>query len=47
MIETEFFDDVEDSTNPNDDYDVLGEYEASLQEEASGFFLHPFEHFED
>ena len=46
MIETEFFDDVEDSSNVNDEYDLLGEHVANLQEEASSLLLEPFEHFE-
>ena len=47
MIETEFFDDVEDSFDVNDEYDLLGEYVANLQEEASSLLLEPFDYFED
>ena len=47
MIETEFFDDVENSFNANDEYDLLGEHVANLQEEASSLLLEPFDYFED
>ena len=47
MIEIELFNDVEDSFNVNDEYDLLGEHVADLQQEASIFLLEPFDYFED
>ena len=47
MTEIDLFDDVEDSSDVNDEYDLLGEYVANLQEETSSLFMEPFDHFED
>ena len=47
MIKIELFNDVEDCFHVDDEYDLLGEYVADLQQEASIFLLEPFDYCED
>lgn len=47
MIKIELFNDVEDCFHVDDEYDLLGEYVADLQQEASIFLLEPFDYRED
>lgn len=47
MIEIELFNDVEDCFHVGDEYDLLGEHVADLQQEASIFLVEPFDFNED
>ena len=47
MIEIKLFNDVEDCFHVDDEYDLLGEHVADLQQEASIFLVEPFDFNED
>ena len=47
MIEIKLFNDVEDCFHVDDEYDLLGEHVADLQQEASIFLIEPFDFTED